>query len=165
MHCGVAPPTSVVPTPRSPRGGVRSLVESLHTMAQPEARLQRNIQKALREEFGHAILVFKIHGGPMMMAGLPDLIGVIAGRFFGIEVKMPESIDNVSVIQQHVHARIRRAGGSVTVSSSVADALAFVRQVQLPDRPRRRVTGDLSARHEWACPSCGATTRARMADR
>lgn len=95
-------------------------------MAQPEARLQRNIQIALRKEYGHRILVFKIHGGPMMMAGLPDLIGVIAGRFFGIEVKMPESINNVSERQRHVHARIRRAGGSVTVSSSVADALAFV---------------------------------------
>jgi hypothetical protein len=95
-------------------------------MSQPEARLQRKIQKALRTEFGQEILVFKIHGGPLMMAGLPDLIGCIRGLFFGIEVKMPESIDNVTVIQHRVHDRIRRAGGSVTVSSSVADALSFV---------------------------------------
>ena len=122
-------------------------------MAQPEARLQRRIQTALREEYGHAILVFKIHGGPMMMAGLPDLIGCVAGRFFGIEVKMPESIDNVSAIQRHVHARIVRAGGAVHVSSSVADALAFVRRVALPATAPRCVTGDLSAGKLSAC--CG----------
>lgn len=93
-------------------------------MSQPEARLQRKIQNALKLKYGHRIFVFKIHGGPMMMAGLPDLIGCIRGLFFGIEVKMPGGI--VSERQHHVHARIRRAGGSVTVSSSVADALAFV---------------------------------------
>lgn len=105
-------------------------------MAQPEARLQRDIQKHLKLEYGHDIFVFKIHGGPMMMAGLPDLIGCIRGRFFGIEVKMPESINDVSVIQRHVHARIRQAGGAVTVSSSVADALAFVARIDTPPRTR-----------------------------
>lgn len=98
-------------------------------MGQPEARLQRSIQKALKVEYGRDILVFKIHGGPMMAAGLPDLIGCVGGRFFGIEVKMPERRDNVSTIQRHVHDTISRAGGAVTVASSVADALSFVARV------------------------------------
>jgi hypothetical protein len=98
-------------------------------MSQPESRLQRKIQKALKDQYGSEIFIFKIHGGPLMMAGLPDLIGCIRGIFFGIEVKMPESIDNVSAIQQRVHARIRRAGGVVEVASSVPDALAFIARV------------------------------------
>ena len=98
-------------------------------ISQPEARLQRRIQKALKDKYGPEIWLMKIHGGPLTLAGAPDLIGCIRGIFFGIEVKMPESIDNVSAIQQRVHARIRRAGGVVTVCSSVTDALQFVRQI------------------------------------
>lgn len=98
--------------------------------------MQRKIQNELKLKYGHRILIFKIHGGPMMMAGLPDLIGCINGRFFGIEVKMPEAIGNVTAIQHHVHARIRRAGGSVTVSDSVADALAYVAGIDDASRSR-----------------------------
>lgn len=101
-------------------------------MGQPEARLQRNIQNALKQKYGTKCFVFKIHGGPMMMAGLPDLIACIHGVFFGIEVKMPERRDNVSEIQSHVHARMRRAGASVVVASSVADALELVQGLLPP---------------------------------
>lgn len=105
-------------------------------MAQPEARLQREIQKALKREHGDRILVFKIHGGPLMMAGLPDLVGCIRGRFFGIEVKMPGCEGNVTDRQAYVHDRVTRAGGSVRVSSSVADALAFVAGIIARTRTR-----------------------------
>jgi hypothetical protein len=98
-------------------------------MGQPEARLQRSIQKKLREEYGEDIYLFKVHGGPMMPAGLPDLICCVYGIYIGVEVKMPQAIENVSVVQRHVHARIVRAGGAVVVASSVAEALAGVARV------------------------------------
>ncbi|QNJ59467.1 hydrolase [Gordonia phage MScarn] len=91
-------------------------------MSQPEARLGRQIRKALEER---GAFMFKIHGGPTMMAGLPDLIGVWHGRFIAIEVKMPGN--SPSKIQERVMGRIRQAGGRVVVAYSVADALEVLR--------------------------------------
>jgi len=51
-----------------------------------EADLQRKIQKAIREAGGKVI---KIHGNAYSVAGTPDLIGVLNGRSFAIEVKLP----------------------------------------------------------------------------
>jgi hypothetical protein len=92
---------------------------------QPESRLSRKIQKALKAEFGPDLFIFKIHGGPMMMAGLPDLIGCFQGQIFGLEVKTPTGGDPTT-IQRHVHARMRRAGALVDVPRSVADALRIL---------------------------------------
>ena len=69
--------------------------------------------------------MFKIHGGPTMMAGLPDLIGVWHGRFIAVEVKMPGN--GPSKIQERVMDRIRQAGGRVVVAHSVAEALTVLR--------------------------------------
>lgn len=91
-------------------------------MSQPEARLGRQIRKALEER---GAFMFKIHGGPTMMAGLPDLIGVWHGRFIAVEVKMPGN--KPSKIQERVMDRIRTAGGRVVVAYSVADALEVLK--------------------------------------
>lgn len=92
---------------------------------QPESRLSLKIQKALKAEYGRQLFIFKIHGGPLMMSGLPDLVGVVQGRFFALEVKMPQG--TVSERQLYVHAMIRAAGGYVGVPRCVADALEHVR--------------------------------------
>jgi len=91
-------------------------------VSQPEARLGRQIRKALEER---GAFMFKIHGGPTMMAGLPDLIGVWHGRFIAVEVKMPGN--KPSKIQERVMDRIRTAGGRVVVAYSVADALEVLK--------------------------------------
>ncbi|ANA85741.1 endonuclease [Gordonia phage Cozz] len=91
-------------------------------MSQPEARLGRQIRKALEER---GAFMFKIHGGPTMMAGLPDLIGVWHGRFIAVEVKMPGN--GPSKIQERVMDRIRQAGGRVVVAHSVPEALEVLR--------------------------------------
>lgn len=95
--------------------------------AQPEGRLQLRIQKALKVKYGRGIFVFKVHGSALMMTGLPDLIGVVKGRFFAIEVKMPGG--QVSERQSYVHSLIRAAGGTVAVSRSVTDALEVIDEV------------------------------------
>lgn len=92
-------------------------------MSQPEARLGRQIRKALEER---GAFMFKIHGGPTMMAGLPDLIGVWKGRFIAIEVKMPGN--HPSKIQERVIDKIRAAGGRVVVAHSVPEALTVLRR-------------------------------------
>lgn len=72
---------------------------------------------------------FKIHGGPTMMSGLPDIIVCAEGLFIGLETKNPESRNDVSVRQQLTHDQIReRGGGVVEVVCSPAEALAAVRR-------------------------------------
>lgn len=98
---------------------------------QPEARLSRDIRNALT---ARGAFVFKIHGGPTMMAGLPDLIACVPmstpdgnltyGSFVGLEQKMPGGVP--SVRQMYVHEQIRRAGGRVIVPRSVKEAIEGV---------------------------------------
>lgn len=86
-------------------------------MSQPEARLSRAIMAALR---ARGAFVWKVHGGPMQMAGLPDIVGVWHGRFIGVESKLDTSL---STRQVYVIRRLREAGAVVVVAHSVAEAL------------------------------------------
>lgn len=90
-------------------------------MSQGESRLSRAIMAELRSP---DTFCFKIHGGPTMMAGLPDIIGCHRGQFFGLETKMPDGGDP-SAIQRRVHGHIRTAGGLVYVPHSVSEALEW----------------------------------------
>lgn len=88
-------------------------------MAQRESRLSRRIISELESR---GIFAFKVHGGPHMMAGLPDIIVCLDGKFFGLETKLPDG-DDPSVIQHHVHNKIRKSKGEVFVVRSVVQAL------------------------------------------
>jgi hypothetical protein len=94
--------------------------------SQPESRLSLQIQKALRAEYGRDLWCFKVHGGPLTPAGIPDILGVVRGRLFALETKMPRRDSKPSEIQLHVMSRIARAGGIVGVPRSIADALDIV---------------------------------------
>lgn len=101
---------------------------------QPESRLSYAIQKALREQYGRDLWCFKVHGGPLMPVGTPDIIGVCKGRFFALETKMPRKDSQPSERQRYVMSLIRRAGGIVGVPRSVADALEMLhRSIPLRD--------------------------------
>jgi hypothetical protein len=95
-------------------------------VAQPEARLQRKIQDAVKRRYFEDIFIFKVWGSEHMMAGLPDLIGCIGGKFFGLEVKMPDKRDNVSRRQAFVMGRIKFAGGKTGVVTSPEDAIELL---------------------------------------
>ena len=89
---------------------------------QPEAKIGRKIRAYLEE---NGAFVFKIHGGPQMMAGLPDLIACLPkGRFAGIEVKQPGQ--RPTPRQEFVHRMIKRAGGEVVVATCVEDVMHLV---------------------------------------
>ena len=93
-------------------------------MSQPEARLQRRIQKALRQQTGG--FWFKVWGGPFQLAGLPDLIGCVRGRFFGLEVKRPKK-GRVSEIQWDTLGKIQDEGGCAQVVTSPDEAIEAVK--------------------------------------
>lgn len=98
-------------------------------MSQPESKLSRAIMAELRSR---GVFCFKVHGGPTMMAGLPDIIACVpvdlgdhmapVGWFVGFETKTPTGGDPTP-IQQHVHSRISEAYGRVFVVRSVQDAV------------------------------------------
>lgn len=91
-------------------------------MSQPESRLSRRIAGECR---GRGMFIFKIHGGPTMMSGLPDLVGSYRGLFVSFETKMPESKD-ATPVQRLRHEQIKAAGGVAVVVRSVADAMAVL---------------------------------------
>lgn len=60
------------------------------------------------------------------MAGLPDIIACVEGKFVGLETKLPETRNDTSPIQDRVHEVIRQSGGAATVVCGPAEALAVV---------------------------------------
>lgn len=103
---------------------------------QPESRLSRAIMAALR---ARGIWCMKIHGGPTMMAGAPDILACVPipqmeyggpmgehlGIFVGFETKTPTG-GNPTPVQKHQHNKIRSACGYVFVPRSVEDAVAAI---------------------------------------
>lgn len=87
-----------------------------------ESQLQSNIRKAVLARYPGSF-IFKVHGGPMQAAGIPDLVGSVHGRFVGLEVKLPGGSHPVSPVQLKVLGDIRRAGGIGAVVRGVDDAL------------------------------------------
>ncbi|AZS06601.1 RecB-like exonuclease [Mycobacterium phage JacoRen57] len=88
---------------------------------QPEAKIGKKVREFLESK---GAFVFKVHGGPQMMAGLPDLIVCHKGMFWGVEMKQPGQ--KPTPRQLFVHSLIRRAGGGVIVATCVDDVLEIV---------------------------------------
>ena len=84
-----------------------------------EKEIVNAIKKALTKK---GAWVVKTHGS-LHIAGLPDLIVCYEGRFIGIEVKRPETLNTVTPRQQAVLDRINAAGGTAFVATSVEEAL------------------------------------------
>jgi hypothetical protein len=89
-----------------------------------ESELQRDIVKALNA-LAHCWAV-KIHGGPHQRAGLPDIVGVRRGRFFGLEVKLPGKEKSLTTLQAATLKKVHEAGGISVMVTSVEQALKAV---------------------------------------
>lgn len=92
-------------------------------MAQRESRKSRAIMDALRAE---GWFCFKVHGGAMMMAGLPDVIVCAEGYFIGLETKHQETREGTSTTQKLRQRQIRDAGGWSQVATTPAEAVQAV---------------------------------------
>lgn len=89
----------------------------------PETRIVRRIIETLEQ--WPRVWLFKVHGGPYQAAGIPDIIGVIDGRFVGIEVKAPGK--TATKLQELVIRRIQQAGGIAGVATSVEEAIQIAK--------------------------------------
>lgn len=93
-------------------------------MTQRESKLSRSIAAHLKITWPVGdLFVFKVWGSEHMMAGLPDLVGCVEGRFFGLEVKLPSERKNVSARQELVLGWILAAGGIAGVVCSKEEAV------------------------------------------
>lgn len=90
---------------------------------QRESKLSQKIIRELRK---HKVFCFKVHGSAHMPAGLPDIICCVDGLFVGLEVKHPETENNLSPRQRLIQNDIRKAKGTAEVVTDVEEALAVI---------------------------------------
>jgi len=75
-------------------------------LKQPETLFKERVQRLLKDHFPHAWF-FK--SAERSVRGIPDIIGVINGRFVALELKV--GLNPLDALQRHILKRIRTAGG------------------------------------------------------
>lgn len=72
---------------------------------------------------------FKVHGGWFQRAGLPDIVGVLNGRFVALEVKRPGN--GPTELQTYTIEKLQAAGAVAEVVYSVEDTKVVLRALTL----------------------------------
>ena len=88
---------------------------SKKTPLHKESFYQAKIIRWLKETYPRAF-VWKAAAGPYSRGGIPDVCMVLDGRFFGFEIKRPET-GRLSRLQQQTIREINAAGGIAAVVS------------------------------------------------
>ncbi len=99
---------------------------------QPETLLVAVIRREIEARHKGCFLI-KIHGGPMQVAGIPDLLVFHKGRTYALEVKVQragESVEKararVTAVQRKMIANFRESGIISDCVTSPAEALAVM---------------------------------------
>lgn len=90
----------------------------------PETRLVNQILKSLRQ---HGGWWFKVHGSPMQVSGIPDILGCYEGRFIALEAKMPDG--KLSARQELIMQRINDAGGIALTVTNPEHAMGLINEL------------------------------------
>lgn len=88
-------------------------------MSTPEGRVKAAIKKYLKT-LPDCWFYMPVQNG-MGVVGIPDIVGVINGRFFAIECKAPGKENNVTANQRATLQAITDAGGIAFVASDVEE--------------------------------------------
>lgn len=98
-----------------------------------ESRLVTKIIQAVKAEWPDA-WVFKVHGSPYQMAGVPDLLVVVDGRLYAFEVKCRKAGESAhhargraSLVQRAQIDQLRRAGAVADVILTPEEALQLIK--------------------------------------
>jgi len=99
-----------------------------------EGDLVVHIVKAVKEKYPWA-WIFKVHGGPMQQAGIPDLLIVVYGLMVGAEVKHRKPGESeehargrATPLQREQIRKLREAGAVADVVLSPEETLALIEQ-------------------------------------
>ena len=87
-----------------------------------EKHVTADIMAFLKELGQYRCWYMKVHGGPYGRSGIPDIIGVLDGRLFAIEVKRPGRKGTATPLQMLELHKIRLAGGVAEIATSVEEA-------------------------------------------
>ena len=93
-----------------------------------ESWYQARIIRWIKDNYPDAF-VWKAAAGPYSRGGIPDVCAIIAGHFFGFEVKRPEG-GRLSKIQEQTIKEINAAGGTAAVVSYPAQAMEVIQAWQ-----------------------------------
>lgn len=91
----------------------------------PETALTKKIKDSVAKEYPGSFL-FKVHGSAFQMAGIPDLVGSIEGRFVALEVKVPGN--KLTDLQAATLDRLRKAGALAAKVESPKEALTILEE-------------------------------------
>lgn len=86
-----------------------------------ELALQKKVIRMIKREFPEAWF-YKAHD--QFTAGVPDLVGCIAGTFWGVELKRPGA--RPRKLQVYVMEQIRAAGGYAMCADSLDQVRHFL---------------------------------------
>lgn len=95
-------------------------------MKTPEGKITDKIKKYLQElkKAGAPVFYFKVHGGPIQQAGIPDWHILYDGAPHYLEVKAPGK--KASRLQQHIMNQIAEAGGITCIVTSLEEVKAIL---------------------------------------
>lgn len=89
-----------------------------------ESYFQQRIIKGIRKAYPEAFVI-KITLGMYSQAGFPDVLVILNGRYYGIEVKRPVG-SRVSELQERCIKSIRNAGGVASVCRWPEEAIKMI---------------------------------------
>ncbi|MCD8366332.1 MAG: VRR-NUC domain-containing protein [Clostridiales bacterium] len=99
-------------------------MEYLRKSIPKESYFQKKIKDALAKKYPQAY-VAKIAQGYYSYSGIPDIMFIMDGRYFGFEVKRP-IFGKASAIQEQTIIKLREAGAVAEVVSYPEEAIKVV---------------------------------------
>lgn len=95
-----------------------------------ESKFQKKIKNALKAKYPDAY-IRKISQGNYSEAGIPDILCIIEGHYFGFEVKRPFIGGDGTDLQKNNIRAIIKAGGSAAVISYPQQAIEIIEEWRL----------------------------------
>ncbi len=89
-----------------------------------ESKLVTNTLKALKDTYGGWWI--NVVGHPRQRRGIPDILGICEGIFFGLEAKLPGKEADLTESQKYNIKLINKAGGVASMFTSVNEAKRIV---------------------------------------
>lgn len=89
-----------------------------------EAYFQKKVINGLKKQFPNAYIA-KIAQGMYSQGGIPDVLCILDGHYFGFEIKRPV-FGNISKLQGAAIEKIRNAGGTAGIVSWPEEAAKII---------------------------------------
>lgn len=118
-------PAVLIPRMQKEKGITKKEAEKIVREQMPkESRFQKMIKDAISKAYPNGFIV-KIQQGQYSTGGVPDLLVIICGHYFGFEIKRPY-FGKKSQLQIETIKQIRDAGGTADFVSYPDEAVSII---------------------------------------